>query len=166
MIVRAAKILLVFCVRLICVTLTASLIQAQCPVNSIAIKGRVEHPPRNATVRVQLFYPPDPHKKLPPGVDEPRPQAGEAAEAVLDGDAFTVPVEYLTNDSRTVLTFKPGCARKPQSVVVTLKASDNSSGNDQQEYDHVTLDFPRDFKSDDSQHYMLRSELVLNSDQP
>ena len=141
---------------------------AQCPVNSIAIKGRVEHPPRNASVRVLLLYPPDPHGKHPPGTDadmEKNDQPGEAAEAILDGDAFTIPVEFLTNDRRTVMSFSSACSRKPRSVVVTLKQNGGSSSGDQ-ELDRVSLGFPRDFKSDDSRHYMLRSDLVLNGQQP
>jgi hypothetical protein len=142
------------------------LLAAQCPINSVVIKGRVEHPPRNASVRVLLLYPPDRHSKNPPGTDtgnQERP--GESAEAILDGDTFTIPVEFLTNDSRTAMTFKSRCGRQPQTVVVTLKKGDGAEGNDQ-EYDRVSLDFPREFKSDDSRHYMLRSDLVLNRQGP
>lgn len=142
------------------------LLHAQCPVNSIIIKGRVEHPPRNASVRVLLLYPPDTHKKYPTtsGMEE-RARPGESAEAILDGDAFTIPVEFLTNDSRTEMTFKSKCNRQPQTVIITLKRS-NASNNDDPEYDRVTLDFPREFKSDDSRHYTLRSDLVLNRQEP
>ena len=153
--------------RISCIGLTACpLLAAQCPINSVVIKGRVEHPPRNASVRVLLLYPPDRHGKKLPGTDmENNERPGESAEAILDGDAFTIPVEFLTNDSRTERTVKSRCGRQPQSVVVTLKQSDGSGGNDQ-EYDRVSLDFPREFKSDDSRHYMLRSDLVLNRQQP
>lgn len=149
--------------RISCMCLMACpLLCAQCPVNSIVIKGRVENPPRNASVRVLLLYPPDTHKKYPTGTGmENNQRPGESAEAILDGDAFTIPVEFLTNDSRTVMTFKSKCNRQPQTIVITLKESDNSGGKDQ-EYDRVSLDFPRDFKSDDSQHYMVRSDVVLN----
>ena len=138
----------------------------QCPINSIVIKGRVERVPRNASVRVVLLYPPDPHKKYPPGTGmEGLERPGESAEAILDGDTFTIPVEFLTNDSRTEMTFKSKCNRKPQKVVVTLKQADASGSNDQ-DFDRVSLDFPHDFKSDDSSHYLLRAELVLNSKGP
>jgi len=152
--------------RLSCISLiTCSLAQAQCPVNSIVIKGRVEHAPRNTSVRVVLLYPPDPHRKNPPGTDmENNDQPGESAEAVLDGDVFTIPVEFLTNDRRTVMNFNSACSRKPRTVVVTLKQNDGSGGEDQ-EQDRVSLDFPHDFKSDDSRHYMLRSDLVLSGQQ-
>jgi hypothetical protein len=141
-------------------------LRAQCPVNSIMIKGRVEHAPRNASVRVVLLYAPDPHKKYPATTgmeDQERP--GESAEAILDGDAFTIPVEFLTHDSRSEMTFKSKCNRQPQTVVVTLKRS-NTSDNENQEYDRISLDFPRQFKSDDSRHYLLRSDLVLHRQEP
>lgn len=146
--------------------MTCPLLHAQCPVNSIMIKGRVERAPRNASVRVVLLYPPDPHKKYSTTTGiENHERPGESAEAILDGDAFTIPVEFLTNDNRTEMTFKSKCNRQPQTVVVTLKRS-NPSGGDDQEYDRVTLDFPREFKSDDSRHYVLRSDLVLNRQEP
>lgn len=154
-------------IRACCIFLTACpLLSAQCPVNSIVIKGRVEHMPRNASVRVLLLYPPDPHQKYPTGTGmENNQRPGESAEAILDGDAFTIPVEFLTNDSRTEMTFKSKCNRKPQTVVITLKQN-NSSGSSNDVYDSVSLDFPREFKSDDSRHYTLRSDLVLNGQQP
>jgi hypothetical protein len=163
MMLSAAKTI----VCLSCIILSACpFTHAQCPVNSIMIKGRVEHAPRNASVRVLLLYPPDPHRKHPPGTDmEKNDQPGESAEAILDGDAFAIPVEFLTNDRRTVTPFNSACNRKPRTIVVTLK-QDNGSGGSDQEQDRVSLDFPRDFKSDDSQHYTLRSDLVLNGQQP
>ena len=40
----------------------ATFAHAQCPVNSIVIKGHVEHLPRNASVGVQLLFAPDPQR--------------------------------------------------------------------------------------------------------
>jgi hypothetical protein len=152
-----------------CIALTACpLVAAQCPIHSILIKGRVEHPPPNASVRVLLLYPPERHRKNLPGTDsqnESNERPGESAEAILDGDGFTIPVEFLTNDSRTEMTFQSRCGRQPLRVVVTLKRSDDPEGNER-EYDRVSLDFPRQFKSGDSSHYLLRSALVLNPQQP
>jgi len=147
----------------LCVFVAPSLaLQAQCPMNSIVITGRVEHLPRHASVRVVLLYPPDPHQKHPPGIDvEASEQPGESAEAILDGNTFRIPVEFLTNDRRTEMTFYSKCNRKPHTVVVTLKQND-ASGGDDQEYDRISLDFPREFKSDDTRHYTLRSDLILN----
>ncbi len=133
----------------------------QCPVNSIVIKGHLEHPPRQPSVRVQLFYPTDPRKNGKLGtVSNDAGQPGESTEAILDGNSFTIPVEFVTSDRRTEMNFNPRCNHKPQSVVVTLKT--DSGTNDDDQLDRVTLDFPRDFQSDDSRHYTLRSELVLN----
>jgi hypothetical protein len=153
------------CISCLCL-IACPLLRAQCPVNSVVIKGRVENPPRNASVRVLLLYPPDRHGKNLPGTDmQNNERPGESAEAILDGDAFTIPVEFLTNDSRTEMTFKSKCSRQPETVMVTLKRSENSNGDDQ-EVDRVSLDFPREFKSDDSRHYTLRSALVLNRQEP
>jgi hypothetical protein len=160
---RAGTVIRIWCICLI----ACPLLRAQCPVNSVVIKGRVENPPRNASVRVVLLYPPDRHARNLPGTDmQNNERPGESAEAILDGDVFTIPVEFLTNDSRTEMNFKPKCSRQPQTVVVTLKKGDSSNSSSDQEYDRVSLDFPREFKSDDSRHYMLRSDLVLNRQEP
>lgn len=153
--------------RISCLCLIACpLLWAQCPVNSVVIKGRVDNPPRNASVRVLLLYPPDRHAKNLPGTDmQNNERPGESAEAILDGDAFTIPVEFLTNDSRTTMTFTAKCTRQPQTVVVTLKRGNPTDNNDE-EVDRVSLDFPREFKSDDSRHYTLRSAIVLNRQEP
>lgn len=138
--------------RLSCLALIASTFaHAQCPVDSITIKGRVEHLPQNASVRVQLMY--------------AKGQRGESAEAILDGATFTIPIEFVTNDRRTTMNFKPRCEHKPQTVVITLQES-TASTEDVREYDRVTLDFPHDFKTDDSKHYTVSSEVVLNGQQP
>jgi hypothetical protein len=161
---------------------------AQCPVNSIRITGRVEHLPRNASVFVQLLFAPDPRagtrgNDLPGNV-----QRGESAEAILDGAAFSIPVEFVTNNRRPLMSFGSRCDRKPQSVAVTLKG--NAAPNEAaHEYDSVSLDFPDDFKVDDgkaegakpggasaddyklndskpgeARHYTLRSNLVLDGE--
>lgn len=152
--------------RISCICLVlCSLSYAQCPVNSVVIKGRVEHVPRNASVRVVLLYPPDRHAKNLPGTDMQNNQRpGESAEAILDGDTFTIPIEFLTNDSRTTMTYTAKCTRQPQTIVVTLKRGDSSDSD--QDLDRVQLDFPSEFKSDDSRHYTLRSALVLNRQDP
>jgi|HubBroStandDraft_1064217.scaffolds.fasta_scaffold562228_1 hypothetical protein len=139
-------------VHLLGISLIASaLAHAQCPVDSVTIKGRVEHLPRNASVRVQLVYPKD--------------QRGESTEAILDGATFTIPVEFVTTDRRTTMNFNPRCEHKPRTVVVTLQES-AASTESVREYDHISLDFPHDFKTDDSQHYTVRSEVVLDGQQP
>jgi hypothetical protein len=144
MIFRAAKTSsAVLCVALIACAFS----RAQCSVNSVVVKGRIEHAPANPSVRVQLLYAND--------------QKGESAEASLDRSTFSIPVEYLTQSNHPVLLsgIRTRCARKPQIVVVTLKQGD-------QEFDRVSLDFAKDFKTDDSSVYTLRSELVLNGQKP
>lgn len=143
--------------RLSCFSVIAcSFGHAQCPVDSVMIKGKVEHLPRNASVRVQLMY-----AKNKLGGE----QHGESAEAILDGTTFSIPVEFVTCDRRTAMNFSPRCEHKPQSVVITLQES-GASGEDVREYDHVSLDFPHDFKTDDSRHYTVRTEVVLDGEQP
>jgi hypothetical protein len=126
----------------------ATFAHAQCPVNSIVIKGHVEHLPRNASVGVQLLFAPDPHAGKR-GSDLPDiAQRGESAEAILDGAAFSIPVEFVTNNRRPLMSFGSRCDRRPQTVVVTLKG--NAAPNeDTREYDSVSLDFPDAFKIDD-----------------
>jgi hypothetical protein len=115
---------------------------AECPVDAIVIKGRVDHGPGNARVRVQLIY----------SKDAP----GESAEASVVNGTFTVPVEFLTQSKRSLLrNLTEKCDRKPITVDVTLFNAD-------QEYDPVSLVFPKDFKMADPTAYTLRSELVLN----
>jgi len=120
-----------------------SLANAQCPVGSAIVKGHVEHPPHNAGVRVQLIY--------------PKEQKGESAEMTLDGVRFSIPIEFLTESRRPVLlsNIRTKCDRRPTTVIVTLVEGD-------QQYDRVTLDFAKDFKTDISQVYSVRSEVVLN----
>jgi hypothetical protein len=133
---------------------------AQCPVNSIVIKGHVEHLPRHATVKVELFYLPDPHAPRKRNQPDDSILRGESAEAILDGAAFSVPVEFVSNNRRPMMSFGSRCDRKPESVVVTLLTSAHA-GDAAQELDRVSLDFPHDFKSDDQQHFTL-TDLVLN----
>jgi hypothetical protein len=131
-----------------CIALIAStLAHAQCPVDSVVIKGRVEHLPLNASVQVQLLYAPDPHAGKRRN-DLSESQRGESAEAILDGATFSVPVEFVTNNRRPLMSFGSRCDRKPQTVVVTLKGNAASNEN-AREYDSVSLEFPDDFKIDD-----------------
>ena len=49
------------------------------------------------------------------------------------------------------------CDRKPKTMVVTLLQGDQN-----QEYDRVSLDLTKDFKMADPSAYTLRTEIVLN----
>ena len=117
---------------------------AMCPVGVVVVKGRVEHPTANATVRVQLVYPGN--------------LGGDTGEATSVDVNFTVPVEFITQNRRPLLvgTFREKCDRKPETVIVTLVGRDPAH-----EYDRVSLDLARDFKKTDSNTYRLKSEIVL-----
>jgi hypothetical protein len=98
---------------LLCILLLATAAHAQCPVLTIIVKGRVDTPAPNSRVRVQLSY--------------PKQQSGESAEATLKDESFRLPIEFLSQSSKPLLTnLKPKCDRKPSTVIVTLFA-----GNEQ-----------------------------------
>jgi len=139
--------------RVLCVGLiSCSFVHAACPVNRVTVKGRVEHAPRNASVRVQLVYSKD--------------QLGESGETTVENEMFNIPVAFLTQSRKPILigSVREKCDRKPSSVVVTLVEGD-------QEYDRVSLDLGTDFKMRDptpytytaaTAEYVLRSQVVLS----
>jgi len=115
---------------------------AQCPVDTVIVKGRVEHPIANDyRVRVALVY--------------PKHKPGESGEVTVEDASFKIPVEYVTEQSSLFTNLPKRCGRKPQTVVITLLNGDQKS-------DEVSLDFPRSFRMVDASAYTLRSELVLN----
>ena len=119
-----------------------TLAHAECPIDTVIVKGRAENAPRGAKVRVQLVY----SKDLP----------GESGEASIENGTFSIPIEFLTLSKRPLLRNLPQkCNRKPTTVNVTVIEAD-------QEYDSVSVDFAKDFKMADPSAYVLRSELVLN----
>ncbi len=107
------------------------------------MKGRVEHAPPKAKVRVELVY--------------AKEQVGDSGEATLENETFSIPIEFLTQSRRPVLmgSLREKCDRKPKTVVITLVEDD-------QELDRVSLDFAKDFRMADPTAYALRSEAVLN----
>lgn len=114
---------------------------AQCSINVVMVKGRVEHAPQRAKVRVQLVY--------------SKEQPGESAEVTVENGTFRIPIKFLTQSSRPLLSnLQAKCNRKPKTVVVTLVEND-------QEYDRLSLDLAKDFKLADASAYTLRSEVVL-----
>jgi hypothetical protein len=137
---------LLFCWSCLCLVASAP-VRAECPVGTVIVKGRVEHVARNATVRVQLVYSKDEHQ--------------ESAEATLDRDRFSIPVEFLTQSRKPVLlgTLREKCDRRPTEVIVTLSAGD-------QRFDQLSLDLTREFKKVDVNTYAARSEVVLHGAQP
>jgi hypothetical protein len=118
---------------------------AQCPVDTVIIKGRVERPiARNDyRVRVQLLY----AKQKP----------GEAGEVTVEDAKFQIPVEFVTAQSSLFTNLPKKCGRKPQTVVITLLSHDQKS-------DEVSLDFAKNFQMVDASAYTLRSELLLKGD--
>jgi hypothetical protein len=115
--------------------------RAQCPVNTVIVKGRVENASAHSQVRVQLVYPKD--------------KPGESGEVTVEDGAFQIPIEFVTMQS-SIFTNRPKrCGRKPKTVVITLLENGQRS-------DQVSLEFARNFKMVDASAYALRSELVLN----
>jgi hypothetical protein len=118
-----------------------SIAYAECPVDTVILKGRVEHASLGARIQVQLVY--------PKGV------TGETGETSVEDGAFHIPIEFLTLSKRPLLRNLPEkCDRKPKTVNVTLIEGD-------QQGEPLSLDFARDFKVADASAYTLRSDLVL-----
>ena len=117
---------------------------AQCPVDAVIVKGRVENAiaQNDYRVRVQLVY--------------PKHKPGEAGEVTVEDAQFQIPVEFVTTQSSMFSNLPKRCGRKPQTVIITLIHGDQKS-------DEVFLDFAKDFRMVDASAYALRSELVLNA---
>ena len=115
---------------------------AQCPVDSIVVKGRVENANPHSTVRVQLVF--------------PKHKPGESGEATVEDGAFQIPVEFVTEQSSIFANLPTRCGRRPKTVIITLLEND-------QQADQVFLDFARNFQLADPSPYTLRSKLVLNA---
>jgi hypothetical protein len=128
---------------------------AQCPVNTVIVKGRVvENPNAHSKVRVQLVY--------------PKQKPGESAEATVEDGAFQMPVEFVTTQSSIFSNLPTRCSRKPKTVIITLLKNDQQSDQapdqaspDQEPLDQVFLDFATKFKMSDASAYTVRSEVVL-----
>lgn len=114
--------------------------RAQCPVDTIIVKGRVENASAHSKVRVQLVY--------------PKEKPGEAGEVTVEDGAFKIPIEFVTAQSSIFSNLPKRCGRKPKMIVITLFENEQQS-------DEVDLEFPRDFRMADPSAYTLRSELVL-----
>ena len=67
------------------VILGSGLANAQCWIKKVIVNGTVMHAPRHAKVRVELVYP----KRRP----------GESGEEALADGKFSIPVEFLTQNS-------------------------------------------------------------------
>lgn len=116
--------------------------RAQCPVNTVIVKGRVvETANAHSKVRVELVY--------------PKEKPGEAGEVTVEDGAFQIPIEFVTMQSSIFTNLPKRCGRKPKTVVITLLENDQQS-------DQVFLDLAKSFTMTDASAYSPRSELVLN----
>jgi hypothetical protein len=127
------------CISLILCTVA----HEECSVDTVMVKGRVEHAPPKAKVRAELVY--------------AKEQVGDSGETTLENETFSIPIEFLTQSRKPVLmgSLREKCDRKPKTVVITLVEGD-------QKLDRVSLDFAKDFRMADPTAYALRSEVVLN----
>jgi hypothetical protein len=118
---------------------------AMCSVDVVMVRGRVDHAPDNAMVRVQLVY--------------ARDVGADSGDVTVENGRFSIPIEFLTQSRRPVVNeFMEKCNRRPKTVIVTLVDSAQNH-----EYDRISLDFAKDFKmADSSTYYILRSELILD----
>jgi hypothetical protein len=125
-----------------------------CGTEVVILKGQVENPPRDASVRVQLLYAKKQQKQL--GKQEEQP--GESGEVTVENGRFTIQIPFL-NQYREPVIFaglRDKCDRKPKTVVVTLL-----EGDQDEERDRVSLDLTKDFTKADATAYTPRSDIVL-----
>jgi hypothetical protein len=115
---------------------------AQCPVDSIVVKGRVENANPHSTVRVQLVF--------------PKHKPGQSGKVKVENGAFQIPIEFVTEQSSIFTNLPTRCSRKPKTVIITLFENDRQT-------DQVFLDFAKNFKLADPSAYTLRSPVVLNA---
>ena len=115
---------------------------AQCPVDSVVVKGRVENAKPQSSVRVQLVF--------------PKHKPGESGEVTVEDGVFQVPIEFVTQQSSIFTNLPTRCGRKPKTVILTLLENG-------QQTDQVFLDFAKNFKLADPSAYSPRAQLVLNA---
>jgi hypothetical protein len=86
MLLGAAKTL----ASILIVTLIAcAFARATCSVDVVMVRGRVDHAPSDAKVRVQLIYSGD--------------VAGESGEVTVEDGRFSIPIDFLTQSRRPVV---------------------------------------------------------------
>jgi len=127
-------------------SLASTLAYCICGTDVVIIKGRVEHPPPSAIVRVQLIY--------------AKQGSGESGEVTLENGRFTLQIPFLTQSRAPKLIGSLGekCDRKLTEVVVKLLNGDHT-----EEFDRVSFNFKEDFKMVDPSAFAPRSEIVLNT---
>jgi hypothetical protein len=65
-----------------CVIASGTLVYATCPIDMVIVKGRVDDPPPNATVRVQLVY--------------SNKRGGDSGDLRLEKAVFVLQVPFFT----------------------------------------------------------------------
>jgi hypothetical protein len=125
--------------------LTCAFARASCGTDVVIISGHVTLQPQRAIVRVQLLY--------------AKSRPGESGEVTVENGTFTIQIPFLTQSRAPLLigNLLEKCDRKPQTVVVTLLG-----GNENLEYDRVSLNLAKDFKMADPSAYTPRSGIVLS----
>ena len=125
--------------------LTSAFARALCGTDVVIVSGHVARPPQSTIVRVQLVY--------------AKSRPGESGEVTVENGKFTIQIPFLTQSRAPLLmgSLFEKCDRKPQTVVVTLLG-----GNENLEYDRVTLNLRKGFKMADPSAYTPRSEVVLS----
>jgi hypothetical protein len=126
-----------------------------CGTEVVILKGRVENPPRDASIRVQLLY----AKKQQEHLGKQQAQPGESGEVTLENGRFTIQIPFVTQYREPVIFagLRDKCDRKPKTVVVTLLEGDQN-----EERDRVSLDLAKDFTKADATAYTPRSDIVLH----
>jgi hypothetical protein len=127
---------------------------SSCGTEVVVLKGRVEPPSRNASVRVHLLY--AKKQKQERLGKQQQEQFGESGEVTVDNGRFTIQIPFLTDYREPVIfaEFRNKCDRKPKTVVVTLFEGD-------EERDRISLDMAKDFTKADATAYTPRSDIVL-----
>src|ERR1700686_1253901 len=75
---------------------------AQCPVDTVIVKGRVvENANAHSKVRVQLVY--------------PKEKPGESGEVTVEDGAFKIPIEFVTMQISIFTNLPKRCRRKPKT---------------------------------------------------
>jgi hypothetical protein len=129
------------------VVATSVFAKAECPVDEVVVKGRIEHPPSNANVLVQLVFAKNTNR--------------DSSDITPETNKFRVPLTFFTQSRKPIVEGTFGkCGRKPFTIIVILRDRERN-----REYDRITLDFKKDFKMVDSTTYLIKSDVVLKGPQ-
>jgi hypothetical protein len=87
----------------------------------------------------------------------PKQRFCESGDTTVESAIFRIQIPFLTQSHASLLvgSFMEKCARKPKTVIVSLRNADP-------EYDRVSLDFLKDLKMVDVSAYAVRSDILLH----